>query len=283
MAPSPPRETRWMDPARVGPVALTAGLALLSVAVWVLADLGSVSVESRPPWVIGALFAAFLVAESTLIQVEFRKQSNMITLSEIPLVVGLFLVSPAALVAVRVLAVAAVSGWQRRNPVKTVFNMALTGAEVVVAAAIFTSFGSPDVTDPLSWLAVLAAIGAVTALSIASIQAAIRLTQGPQRPSVVLSELLLSPVIAVANGTAALIILLVLRADGWASVLLALLCAVIVLAYRGYAGRTGSTPASAGCTRSAGCWSACAPPTRRWRPRSTRPVTSSMPAGSPCG
>ncbi|HEU4347585.1 MAG TPA: bifunctional diguanylate cyclase/phosphodiesterase [Actinoplanes sp.] len=235
MAPSRPRAPRWVDSARVGPVGLTAGLILISIAVWVLADLGSVPVESQPVWVLGALFAAFLVAESTLMHIEFRKQSNMITLSEIPLVVGLFLVSPAALVAVRVLAVAAVSGWQRRNPVKTVFNMALTGAEVVVAAAIFTSFGSPTVTDPVSWLAVLAAIVAVTALSIASIQAAIWLTQGPQRPSVVFSELLLSPVIAVANGTAALIILLVLRAGAWASLLLVLICAIIVLAYRGYA------------------------------------------------
>jgi diguanylate cyclase (GGDEF)-like protein len=235
MAPSPSRDSRWTELARVGPVGLTAGLAFLSVAVWVVADLGSVSVGSQPAWVLGALFAAFLVAESTLMHIEFRKQSNMITLSEIPLVVGLFVVSPVALVAVRVLAVAAVSGWQRRNPVKTVFNMALTGTEVVLAAAIFTGFGSPDIADPVSWLAVLAAIVAVTLLSILSIQAAIWLTQDRQRPSVVLSRLLLSPVITVANGTAALIILLVLRAEGWAGVLLALICAVMVLAYRGYA------------------------------------------------
>ena len=239
MAPFRTREQRRVDLARLGPIGsiigLSAALVLLACAVWVAADLGGVGAAGQPAWVLGVLIVAFLLAESTLLHIEFRKQTNLVTLSEIPLIVGLFLVSPFALLLVRLAGGAAVAAWQRRDPLKTAFNLALAAAEVVVAVAIYTLFGTPDVADPFAWLAVLAAVLAVTALAIASIQAAIRLTQGPQRPSGVLSELLLSPVIGIANGTAALIFLLVLRSGPWASLLLVLIGALLMLAYRGYA------------------------------------------------
>ena len=234
MAQSQTRAPRRLDLARVGPAGLTATLFLLSVVVWIAAGLGDVSADPHPRWVLGALLAGFLVAEATYVHVEFRKQTNVISLSEIPLVIGLFLVNPMALIAVRLIAVLVVSLRQRRGWVKNLFNLALFAAEVVVAAAIVTKLGSTDVADPRAWLAVLLAILAVTALSTSSIQAVIRVRQGPQALSSMLPQLVLSPSIAIANGIAALVILLVLRASGWAALLLAVLCGMLVLAYRAY-------------------------------------------------
>jgi diguanylate cyclase (GGDEF)-like protein len=227
--------SRRMDMARFGPLGLAAALVVLSVAVWVVAGLGQVPVEPHPRWSLAALFVAFLVAESTLLHLEFRKQAHSISLSEIPLVVGLFLVSPAELVVVRMLAVIAVLAWQRRSPLKSVFNVTLAAGEVVIAEAIFTAFGRGEVTHPLSWLAVLAAVLAGSALALSSIQVAIRLSQGPQRLTGAVGRLALAPAIGVTNGVAALTIVLVLHSSGWASLLLAVLCGMFFLAYRGYA------------------------------------------------
>jgi diguanylate cyclase (GGDEF)-like protein len=224
-----------MDLARLGPQGLTAGLILLSVVVWILAGLGDAAPDTHPFWAPAVLFVAFLVAESAQLHIEFRKQTNTVTLSEIPLVAGLFVVSPLALLTARLLALLSVSVWQRRSRMKTAFNLALVGTEVVVAAAIFSLFGTTDVADPRTWPAVVLAIVAISALSIVAIQAVIRMAQGPQPLAGALAELLLSPAIAVANSLAAIVILLVLQANSWASVLLAVLCGMLVMAYRGYA------------------------------------------------
>jgi len=230
------RVARRMDAARTGPICVIVALLTLSISVWFATGLGTASAAPHPPWLLGVLFVAFLVAESTLLHIEFRKQALSISLSEIPLVVGLFLVSPAALVGVRVLAVVAVAVWQRRSLTKSVFNVTLAAAEVVVVEAIFTSFGSADVTSPMSWLAVLAAVVAGGALGVCSIQAVIRLSQGRQRLAGGVGRLVLVPAIGITNSIAALVILLVLHANVWAGFLLGVLCGMLVLAYRGYAG-----------------------------------------------
>jgi len=229
------RESRRWDLARFGPLGMTVALVLLSVVVWVVAGLGDVTVDPHPRWALALLFVAFLVAESTLMHVEFRRQSNAISLSEIPLVIGLFVVSPAALLTVRLAAVAVVLAWQRRSPVKSVFNLALAGAEVAVAEAIMVWFGATDVTQPLSWVAALVAVVATSALAVLSILAVIRLAQGPAGLAGAPQRLALAPATGIVNGMAALVILLVLQASGWASLLLAVLCGMLVVAYRRYA------------------------------------------------
>jgi diguanylate cyclase (GGDEF)-like protein len=233
VATPPNRDPRRTDLARSGPLGLTAALVVLAAGVWTVAGLPFPGDDPGPWWVLAVLVAAFLVAESTLIHIEFRSQGHSLSLAEIPLVIGLFVVSPPALVAVRAVAVVGVMIWQRRSPMKGAFNVALAAAETVVAAAIFTAVGAGDVTEPRSWLAALLAVLAVSALSVVSIQGAIRLAQGPQ--PLALARLAVAPSIGIANGIAAVVILLVLEASGWAAALLGVLCGLLLLAYRGYA------------------------------------------------
>ena len=235
MASPQTRDPRRLALARFGPTGLTLAFVVLSIVLWIVTGLGGAAGPSHRWWVLVALAAAFLVAESTQLHVEFRRQSNIITLSELPLVVGLFLVGPGLLLATRLLVVLSVSVKQRRNPVKGAFNLALVGTEVVVAEAIFVGFDTTDITHPRSWLAALLAVVATSAMAVLSIQAVIRLAQGPQRLSDTLPEVALAPAIGIVNGIAGLVILLVLHASGWASLLIAVLCAMLVLAYRSYA------------------------------------------------
>ena len=133
------------------------------------------------------------------------------------------------------LAALAVAIALRRSALKTAFNLALFTAEVAVAAAVFDWFGVYDATDYRSWLPVFAVVVTLTCLSTVSIQIVIWLAQGrPDWPKVG-AQVLLATLIALLNGAAALIILISLAADGRAAVLLTVLCASLLLAYRGYA------------------------------------------------
>jgi len=230
------RDRRWTAARlRTGPRVLAALLAVTTGLVWIGTDLNSADPGPSPAWTPLALFAAFLVAEATHLHIEFRRQNNSISLSEIPLVLGLFLVQPLALVIVRFAAVVVVSIRQRRAPVKAAFNLALFSAEVAVASTVFHSVGVYDGADPRSWLAVLGAVAVVTALSIISMQIVLYLTDGRQSVARITAHVLVSSLIAALNSAVALVILIVVGVDGRAAALLAVVCTVIVLAYRGYA------------------------------------------------
>jgi diguanylate cyclase (GGDEF)-like protein len=236
MGQSASRDGRWKAVRqRVGPRLLTGLLAVIAGAVFLLADLIDAQPWSSPFWTPLALLGGFLLAEKAQVHVEFRRQNNSISLSEIPLVLGLFLVTPLTLLVVRLAAFLVISIAQRRPLLKTLFNVALFSAEVAVAAAIFHAVGVYDVADPRSWLAVAAAVAAVNALTVTSIQTIIWLTDGPQPAAMIATNLLLSSLIVGLNATVALVILLVLRVDGRAAVLLIIFCGVLLLAYRGYA------------------------------------------------
>ena len=230
------RTRRWdAVRSRIGPRVLTAVLALGAAVGWFAADLFGVQhPQPSPAWTPVVLFVAFLVAEASHIHLEFRRQNNSISLSEIPLVLGLFLVEPLTLLMVRLLAAVLVSFWQHRATVKAVFNLALFSAEVVVGAVVFYAFPSRDIDHPLSWLAVLAVLAAVTALSVSAMQAVISLSDGRQSVSEVGMSALLQSLVASLNGAVGLVVLLVLAVNSWAVIVLVVLCAVLLLAYRAY-------------------------------------------------
>ncbi|HEV7658037.1 MAG TPA: EAL domain-containing protein [Mycobacteriales bacterium] len=230
------RTRRWdAVRSRIGPRVLTAILAVGAAAGWFAADLFGVHhPQPSPAWTPVALFAAFLLAEGSHIHIEFRRQNNSVSLSEIPLVLGLFLVDPLTLLVVRLLAAVVVSLLQHRAAVKAIFNLALFSAEVVVAAVVFYAFRSHAISHPLSWLAVLAALAAVTSLTVGAMQAVISLTDGPQSLARVGMAALLQSLLVTLNGAVGLVILMVLDVNAWGGIVLVVLCAVLLLAYRTY-------------------------------------------------
>jgi diguanylate cyclase (GGDEF)-like protein len=186
-------------------------------------------------WAVALLFGGFLLSGAVSLHVEFRRQINKIGLGEIPIVLGLFLVSPTTLLLLWLVASLLVSVGKRRPPVKIMFNVALAAAEAAVAAAVFGVAGVRDIGDFSAWLAAAAAIVVVTVMSIASVQVVIALTQGPPSWERILAHCALSLLIALLNTTIALIVLIVLKAEPRAAALLVLLCGIFLLAYRGYA------------------------------------------------
>ncbi|HEX7992795.1 MAG TPA: hypothetical protein VF506_02680, partial [Streptosporangiaceae bacterium] len=236
MAQSASVTSRWdAVRSRIGPRVLTAILALGAAAGFLFGGLGTVDPQPSPFWTPAALFAAFVAAEATHLHIEFRRQNNSISLSEIPLVVGLFFVDPVTLLLVRLLAATTIAIVQHRPLVKALFNLALFSAEVAVASLVFYAFPTHDITNPESWLAAVAALAAVLALTVTAMQAVILLTEGPQPRAKVGLNVMLSALIVALNGAVGLVVVMVLHISPWSGLVLAVLCGVLVLAYRAYA------------------------------------------------
>ncbi len=107
-----------------------------------------------PPWIWLCLVVAFAVAESTQLHVELRRQTVSLSLSELPLVLGLFLVDPVTLLLVRLTGSLVVAGWRRSRAFKTAFNTVLFGLEVALAVTLFEVVRGETLSARQAWFAV---------------------------------------------------------------------------------------------------------------------------------
>jgi diguanylate cyclase (GGDEF)-like protein len=115
------------------------------------------------PWVVFA--ALFCIAEARRVHVHFRRNAHSFSLSEVPLVLGLYFAAPQALISSRLVG-ALVALWLlgRHHPAKVVFNLAAYAIEAEVAIWLISVLEPlRNVTTPHSWAVVLGIV-AVTAV-----------------------------------------------------------------------------------------------------------------------
>jgi diguanylate cyclase (GGDEF)-like protein len=214
---------------------ITAPLAALAVIL----VLPTVANYERPPFsplpVTLLFLALFILVESTEINVEVRRHGVGITLSEIPLVLALFYLSPLSLLAVRVGALAIVKLRNRVSPVKLGFNIANILAGNAAALLIAHSFGPLHDTAPSTWLVIFAAVGANVLSTVAAVIGVIALIQGGMSVRRVLRTGTPSLVVGMITTTVGLVILLAIERSPWATLLIAGVAAALVVVYRAYA------------------------------------------------
>lgn len=130
------------------------------------------------PWMVFA--ALFCIAEARRLHVHFRRNVHSFSLSELPLVLGLFLASPQTLVSSR-LAGTLVALWliRKHPPAKVLFNLALYAVEAEVAIWLISVLEPlRNVATPHSWVVVLAAVAVVAALGFSLTAVFISLAEG---------------------------------------------------------------------------------------------------------
>lgn len=146
---------------------LTSGMVIAGVVI--LIRVGDPLLESNysiPWWVVAIAFA---LVDWQAIHLPARRSAYTITLSEVPLVVGLAFLSPPALLLSRL----AGSGFllafvRRQRPDRLAFNLSLAVLETSASAAIFyTLKGDASPAEPLAWLALFMA--GMTAAAISSL------------------------------------------------------------------------------------------------------------------
>lgn len=188
----------------------------------------------RPSLVL--LFAAlFAVAGVAKIKLEFRKQTWALSLADIPLVIGLFLLQPAAVLVARLIGWILHLAWWKTSPVKAAFNLVLASLEVGVVANVFWAIGGAAAGEPRNWLAAIVAVLVMNAVGACAVYTVISLSQG--RPDRSKTLLMLTQIIVLAPGmtSVGIISVYLYRSKPEALALWAVLLVIGLLAYRAYA------------------------------------------------
>jgi diguanylate cyclase (GGDEF)-like protein len=191
-------------------------------------------------WLLAVLFAA---VEVFYVQMQFRRESLSFSLSEIPLVLGLYFSSPIDVVIAQLIGVSLALSLHRRQPLmKLAFNLANLSLAATVALVVFRlTLGGGSPLGVSGWAGAIAAAIAADVLAVAGIASAMWVTSG-KPPH--LSQLFSSGSVATFfNAALGLVGVIVIWTTPTATWLLGVLAGVLVLAYRAYGGMLRKTDA----------------------------------------
>ena len=212
---------------------LSACMALVSIALYVLIvrHLEPVHPMPLPWWVLGALFG---LAEVFVVKFEIRRGTVSFSLSEIPLVLGLFFADPTNLVAGQIAgAAAALALHRRQKPLKLAFNLSLLALQACLALLLFhpiLSLGDP--LGPVGWAATLIVMHTLDVVSSLMVSLAISLDES--RPMVLRGLLGVGTAITFANTGLALLAVIIVWAHPASSWLLLVAVAVVFLGFHAH-------------------------------------------------
>ena len=182
---------------------------------------------------LALLVVGFAVAELAVVYLPIGRNAYSLTLNEIPLVVGLFLVPPTHFVAARLLGAAIPLAWRnRRSARKLAFNLAQYALEAGTVVTVYhvVLAGAPPL-GPQGWLAVGTAVVASDLLGTVLLTLVIAAHTG-SRPELNRDVVSLGPVAPLVNASFALVLVYVLTVDWRASWTVGVVVAVLVFAQR---------------------------------------------------
>jgi diguanylate cyclase (GGDEF)-like protein len=187
------------------------------------------------PW--WALTCGFLLTESFVLHIQVRREAHTLSLSEIPMVLGLFLAAPHDLLLGRAVASAIVFLLVRRmGAIKTAFNLAVGLMEASVALTVFHLVArAPATIGPITWVGAYGGALAAAGLSALAVGSAIALHEGDGLSFLGLLKTGIgqpAPAIAV---TAGLVTVTCLEASLDSAVLLLVFGLLTLVSFRAYA------------------------------------------------
>jgi diguanylate cyclase (GGDEF)-like protein len=180
-------------------------------------------------------FGLFVAAEAIVLSFTVRRHAIKASLSEIPFLLALFFLPPSLVLITRLGAICVVQGWRRYPVVKLCFNLASAAVAAAMATLIVVAAEPLAADKPTTWLVLATAVGVAAIVTLAGVVLVISIVQG----WVGLTSLIRAagPALAMVavNIAVGLVVLLVLQASRWSTVLLLILGIVLVLVYRSYA------------------------------------------------
>jgi len=153
---------------RVSVLGLVAGIAATTFVLYsaILDGLGSPASPIDVPW--WSFVVVFFVTEAFPIQIHFRSEAHSLSLSEIGLVLALYLVSPGELLLAQLLGAAvALALVRRQRPLTLAFNLALFSLGSCFAVLFFHGFLLlGDAYGPAGWVGAVLGAGASAAVGV---------------------------------------------------------------------------------------------------------------------
>lgn len=222
--------------------AWTAGLLIAAAGFGLAGFLPPHSASPAGPTVSWLLLAVlFGIAEVCVLHVQMRGGARTVSLSEAPLVLGLFFTAPPDLVLARLIGPLVVFAIIRRQSLlKLGVNFAVLLVEVAMAVELFRLIlaGAP-VSSPRAWLAAYVAVLISGIVSAVLVTVVIALFQDEFHLNDLTRAVATSSAVSAVIGTIALVAVNALQRSTETGWLLAGAAAVILICYRAYAALTG--------------------------------------------
>ena len=221
--------------SRIGAVSLY-GLAL-AVAAGVLfaTQLAGEPAMSDPhlPW--WAIAVGWVVFESCVVHLQFRRSAHSFSLADLPFVFGLLFATAGGFLLGAVLGSAIAYALRRLPPIKCAFNVAQLALVVCVASLLFRALAVPgDALEPRTWIALYVATLATGALTIACIAGAIAITEGGMSLRTLGQMFAMDGVVTAANSSIAIAAALMIAIDPRAIPVLLVPAAIVFAMYRAF-------------------------------------------------
>jgi diguanylate cyclase (GGDEF)-like protein len=210
-------------------------LALAALACsWLLGAIPTEPLHPQATWWMLAI--GFALADVVFdIHLDINRNTYSISLAEIPLVIGLFLANPLAVVGGRVVGAGlALALYRRQSLSKLYFNVSLLAFEGAVAVAVFRSLGGASDVGLRTWGPAFAAVIAANVIGTVGVIAVVAL-QG-EKVNDHARQFVVSVIVVPLAGTClALAAVTMLHGDPPSALLLVAIMAAILVAYRAYA------------------------------------------------
>jgi diguanylate cyclase (GGDEF)-like protein len=219
------------------PIAAVAAFMAVSAATINVAPLGEHPHIAWSTVLWAAILAlAFWLVEIVPIHLEWAGQAYSMSLSEVPLVLGLFFCPTSLLVGARVLGGGVALACSRKQPLhKLAFNVAMQSLEVSLALQVFTVLhgqngGQPMSRAPVALLAVMTA----SLVSTSAVCIAVRLSVGVLDKGVLVSFLRSGLFALAVNTSIALVLATALHASPDVAVPMMVMLLAAGVVYRAY-------------------------------------------------
>ena len=226
------------DPARSHAVraayALSSGLLLAGLTLTLTVVRAAAPLPSGVRLSPFVLVALTLLLSASSITLEFRRQAHTLSMTEIPVAIGLFAVSPVALVLAKAAGHALDNIRLKRPAYKTVFNVSLVVFQVPVAVLVFRALVGDGVAGPRGWLAAAAAVVTANLISAVAIFAVMALTQATFDRSALDGAIGEWLVVSVVETAFAMVAVEALRQEPLSGVLLTIVALLVLFFARAY-------------------------------------------------
>jgi diguanylate cyclase (GGDEF)-like protein len=215
---------------------MTVALAALAVVVgrpWY--DAPDVADDLRLPWWL--LAVGFAATEACVLHIQIKREAQTVSISELPLVLGLFFAAPLDLLAGRLVGSLAILLFHRRSStLKTIWNLSAIGLQTAVAVALFHLVsGGRGETSALTWLGAYAGSIGANCVSILALALVMAVYEGDLHPRELVRDLVTGDPAAPVVITLGLVAVTSLSASPGSAWLLLATGGGLLLAYRAYA------------------------------------------------
>ncbi len=176
--PAAPRATGFSPHHRV--MVLAASM-LVPIAILLLVIPGPADAfGSERLWLVPALVVGFALSERLVFHIEARAEAVSYSPSDLPLALGVLMVSPVVLVASRIVGAGiGLLAWRRPPPFKLLFNLTTFSLETLIVVALFRGVFTDEVTpSPLAWFVLMVSVLAALVIGGVLIAVAISFFEG---------------------------------------------------------------------------------------------------------